>query len=253
MAATTSFWQRLSSVLRPGVLPTTPSDGDGQPVIVAGADDAELDRPVPGDAGGEVQTISWWRRRLARQAQAREVSLHVIALAGALQTHFRSQDEHAADLAQALQRVGGTLEQLATTQRAQGECLQTIAQHTDAAGRQAAALSDTLRRVPESLLAQAEALRTVARNLEISQETDTQLMHSLQRFGQAVSTLGAAGTAQVETLQHLHAAQGEQHVAFAALVRQQSRRFLLVLLVGGVLAVAGLAGLAVTLALHLQP
>jgi len=250
MAATVSFWQRVSSILRPGVMPMAHTDGNGRTVIVAGADDAVLSRAVSADVTGGVQAAPWWRRRQMRQAQTRAASLRVIALADALQQHFQQQDQRAAELGQALQRVGGTLEQLAATQHAQGQCLQTIAAHSEAAGKQAAALTDTLRRVPDSLLAQAEALRTVARHLDISQESDTQLMHSLQHFGQAVGTLSSAGTAQVETLQHLHAAQREQHEAFSALVREQSRRFMLMLFVAGLLALAGLAGLGITLALH---
>jgi hypothetical protein len=102
--------------------------------------------------------------------------------------------------------------------------------------------------MPESLLSQAEAIRTVARSLELAQEADTQLMHSLQQFGRAVDTLGSSGTAQVDILQRLNAAQREQHQAFTALVREQGRRFLAVFVVAAVLAVAALAALVATLA-----
>ncbi len=249
----TSFWQRVSSVLRPGGRWSATSDGNGKNGIIQGRNDTTLS-PVPTvEPAAGFREIPWWRRRAVRQAQTREASLRVIALADGLQQHFQQQDQRSAELSQSLQRVGTVLEQLAETQRVQGECLRSIATQTDAAGRHAAVISETLRRLPEALSTQAEAIRAVGKHLEISQESDTQLMHSMQRFGQAVGTLSAAGTTQVEALQHLQAAQREQHDAFSALVREQSRRFMAVLLIGAVLAVAGLAALGVTLTVRLLP
>ncbi|MCK4341082.1 MAG: hypothetical protein KAY37_05085 [Phycisphaerae bacterium] len=196
--------------------------------------------------------MPWWKRRRARQAQTREVSLRLIELAGAMREHFRRQDQRAVELAGSLERVGGILEQLAEAQRSQGECLRTIAEHTDAASKHAVQLSETLGRVPDSLMTQAEAIRTVARQMELAQESHMQLMHSLQQFGQAVDTLGSSGTAQVEVLQQLNTAQREQHESMTVLVREQSRRFLLIMLFAGILALAGIAALSVTVVLQLR-
>ena len=88
------------------------------------------------------------------------------------------------------------------------------------------------------------------RQLQVGQESDTQLTQSLQQFGRAVDTLGSAGTSQVEMLQRLNAAQREQHEALVTLVREQSRRFMLILVVGAILAVAALAALALPFALQ---
>jgi tetratricopeptide (TPR) repeat protein len=244
MSARVSFWQRLGSLFRSEA---ASSGGDGattflEPRPEHAGDGAGLVRP-PADA----PPASWWRRS-AKGVQAREVSLRVVELAHSLLQHFEQQDRRAAELAGSLNRVGGTLEQLAETQRAQGDYLRAIAEQSEAAGKNAAALTATLGRMPESLLSQAEAIRTVARSLELSQEADTQLMHSLQQFGRAVDTLGSSGTAQVDILQRLNAAQREQHQAFTALVREQGRRYLAVFVVAAVLAVAALAVLVATLA-----
>lgn len=189
--------------------------------------------------------VRWWRR--PPRAPAREASLKLTELADAMEEHFRRQDQRAAELAGWLERMGGTLERLAAAQQAQGEFLRSIAGHAEAASKHSAALATTLGRVPESLLAQAEAIRTVARQLEIGHEADNQLMHSLQQFGRAVDTLGSSGTAQVEVLQRLSNAQGQQHEAFAGLVREQGRRFLALAVIAAVLALAALAALAVTI------
>jgi hypothetical protein len=244
MAGPGSLWQRVNSLFR-----SAPSTGDDglTPRDAPVAEDATLAaRP----AGRESQrpVFGWWRRPTS--PQVREVSLRVVELAHSLHQHFEQQDRRSAELANSLNRVGGTLEQLAESQRAHGEFLRSIAEHTEAAGKNAAALTDTLGRVPESLLVQAEAIRTVARSLEVSQEADTQLMHSLQQFGKAVDTLGSSGAAQVDILQRLTAAQQAQHEAFAALAREQSRRFLVVVVVTAVLALAALSALVAMLVLR---
>jgi hypothetical protein len=239
MAVQASFWRRMSSLFHPG---------DGNTAVARSEPRLESGdtNPAPLSTGSHPPGLLWWRGP-QRGAQVREVSLRLVELAHAMQEHFHQQDQRAAELAGALQRVGGILEQLADSQRSHGDYLRAIAEQTETAGKTASALTATLGRMPESLLAQAEAIRTVARSLEISQEADTQLMHSLQQFGRAVDTLGSSAGAQVDILQRLNAAQQEQHQAFTALVREQSRRFLAVFAVVVVVAVAALAGLVAML------
>ena len=239
MAEHTSFWQRMGSLFHTG---SGAGDGDG---AGAGAGTATIEPRTT--AGG----APWWRS--TRQGQRQEVALQMVQLAEALQQHFRQQDARAAELTGSLTRVGGALEQLAETQRTQGECLRAIAEHTEAAGKSTAALTSALGRMPDSLASQAEAIRTVARQLEIAHESDNQLMHSLQQFGRAVDTLGSSGTAQVEVLQRLNAAQCEEHEALSALVREQSRRFLATLAITAFLALVVLGALVAAFVLRMMP
>jgi len=238
MAVAGSFWQRVARLV--GGKNMSPPD-DAQSAAPS-RELAVADAPPAG--------VPWWRRRQVRQMHVREVSRRIVQLADGLEAYFRQQDERATELTAALQQVGGILQQLAEAQRQQGDSLRTIAQHAEAGARHAAALTETLGRLPDSLVTQAEAVRAVARQLEVAQESDTQLMHSLQQFGRAVDTLGSAGTSQVEVLQRLNAAQQEQHAALMTLVREQSRRFLLILFVGTILAVAGLGALGAALFLQ---
>jgi hypothetical protein len=240
MAEQVSFWQRMRSILNPGA---ELRDGPGTNRPAGGALEKRGIHP-----GG----TSWWRRP-ARNAQRQELALRMVELAEALQQHFKAQDTRSAELTGSLARVGGVLEQLAEAQRSQGECLRAIADHTEAAGKSTAALTSALGRMPESLAAQAEAIRTVARQMEIAHESDNQLMHSLQQFGRAVDTLGSSGTAQVEVLQRLNAAEREQHEALSTLVREQSRRFVVILAITAVLALAVLGALVAAFALRVVP
>jgi len=215
---------------------------------------SETDMPVVEKQANAIDVVgegrgggSWWSRR---PAQSRELSMRVVELADSMQDHFRKQDERAAAMVQSLDRVGGVIEDLAETQKRQGEYLQAIADRTEVVGKHTAGLTEAVGRVPESLLSQAEAIRTVARQLEVSQESDTQLMHSLQQFGRAVDTLGSSGTAQVEILQKLNATQHEQQEAFSSLVQDQTRRFTVIIVVSAILGLAAMIALAVTLAMH---
>jgi hypothetical protein len=235
---------RLSPGLGHGTQAVAPS------AAIEGSRDDRSARPARLATVTEPARASWWQRRQVRQLQVREASRRVVQLADALERYFQRQDERSAELTNSLVHVGGVLDRLADTQSAQGERLRDIAQHTETAVKQAGMLADTLGRLPDSLVTQAEALRAVARQIEVGQESDTQLMHSLQQFGRAVDTLGTAGTSQVEVLQRLNAAQREQQQALMTLVHEQSRRFMLMLIVGTVLAIAALAALGVTLALQ---
>lgn len=224
-----SFWQRLSSVFRND----EPLRSGGTTVTL---------RPNGGDAA--TSRGLWWPR--SRSAtQLTEVSQRIVALADALQAHFERQDVHAAQLTRSLDRVGSVLEQLAETQRAQGDCLRAIAVQTEATSRGTAGLAENLQRIPESLKAQADAVRAVAQQIELAQESSNQLMHSVHSFGRAVDTLGSAGQVQVEALHRLHAAQREQHTALTELVQVQGRRFMLILAIGAVLTLGALAALAI--------
>ncbi len=249
MATQSSFWQRVGNLFRPD----DPNATDVPPMPPLSTSTATVEPAAPRALTVvDAAATPWWRRRQVRQAQSQEMALRVYELAGAMQQHFRQQDQRAVELAGSLDRVGGILEQLASSQKAQGDYLRTIAERTDVASKHAAALTETLSRMPDSLMTQAEAIRTVARQLEVSQESDTQLMHSLQQFGRAVDTLGESGTAQVQVLHKLNTAQREQHEALTTLVREQSRRFVVVLAIASVVAVAGLAALGVTLLLVLR-
>ncbi len=207
----------------------------------AGAAPAGL-RPL-----AETVRVPWWRRRQLRHAQQRDLARRVVDLAAAMREHFERQDRRAAELTQTLERIGGVLEQLAASQDGHGQRIGEVVGQTERLGQHVASISDTLGRVPEAMVQQAEALRGLSKRLEITQETDLQLMHSLQAFGRAVDTLGSSGTAQVEALRRLAEGQRGQHDAIAALVRAQNRRLLVVVAAACVVALAGVAALVVAL------
>jgi DNA repair exonuclease SbcCD ATPase subunit len=233
-----TLWRRMGTFFRPSNAAEAPEDESSDAMLAH----------TPGGLSS-AKSLPWWERRRLRKAQAHEASVRMARLAEAIQQHFQRQDERATTLHESLGRVGQVLEQMAGAQEKQNESLSAIAQHVESSCRHTSTLSDSLGRVPESLLTQAEAIRAVARQIEISQEADTQLMHSLQQFGQAVDTLNSSGTAQVGVLQQLNAAQQQQHDALTQMVREQGRRFATLTIVVGVLSVAVLGALVAMIAL----
>ncbi len=242
MTKPAGFWNRVRKMFTPER--TADSDGSVGVIESAVVDAADVPEAPPLDESAARETS--WLRRSGTQ-QMRDVSQRMIALADAMQTHFEQQDERAADLVRSLGRVSDTLENLAESQKSHTDILKAIAAQTEATGKHTAALSDTVGRIPDSLLTQAEAIRTVGEQVRQSQEMDGQLMQSLGTFSRAIDALGSAGSAQVQTLQKLSTAQHDQHEAFTALVREQTKRFVIVLVIAGVVGVAALIGLIVAL------
>jgi hypothetical protein len=203
------------------------------------------------DGSAESGALSRWRRREPSVAQMREGYHRVVELMDALEEHFRKQDERSARLSDSMERVAGTLGQLEQVQRVEQGHVQTIADQVANVGEHAASISASLAQMPKSMQVQAEAVRTMLQRLEISQESDTQLMHSLQQLGRAVDTLGTSATVQVQTLERLNSAEREQHAALTTFVQEQSRRFLLVIIVATVLVVGALGALTVAILMQL--
>lgn len=250
MANADSIWQRMGNLFRAEDSGPRP-DSDSTTATMEPTH-GPVTKAVPTlPASSDWSNVPWWRRRSVRQAQSREMALRMFELAGAMQQHFRRQDERARELSGALQHLGGVVEQMASFQQSQTESLKTVADQSTTANKHAAKLADQLSRVPDSLVTQADAIRAVARHLEISQEADTQLMHSLQQFGRAVDTLGSSGSAQVEVLQTLNNSQREQHDALTALVREQGRRFIWVMVLAALAVALGIGALAVAFGLSL--
>lgn len=215
MPAASTLWNRLGSFFRP-------TNGNG---MHAGDGVGGLLRP-----------------------RSRNAVERVGEMMSSLERHFDAQDRRAEQLALAVERVGALLEGLARTQQSQEGSLRAIVQQMEASGR---ATSEALSRLPQALSSQGESLRSIARQLEGLQESDSQLVISLQKFGSAADAMNASGAAQVAALQRLHETGAQRHAETAALLRDQQRRTWLVVcgVVFSALAVA-LGGAAVMLALR---
>jgi chemotaxis regulatin CheY-phosphate phosphatase CheZ len=253
MSSSPSLWKRVGSIFGAGE-----GDAAGEETTFSGRVLQPPDAPslVRSESNGLPSTPAppaprrgWFgrSRRAANGAEMRAAYERVVDLVGSIERHFEKQDERAGRLTDSVDRVSPILERFAETQHAQGEFIRAIATHADSTGRHTAEISETLREVPVSLKAQAGAIQSIARHMEIAHEVDTQLVHSLERFGQAVEALRESGTAQVETLERLHAGDQRRQDQLKTLVREQGRRLMLATVVGALLGLAALAAMVITL------
>ncbi|MCB9867581.1 MAG: hypothetical protein H6816_13230 [Phycisphaerales bacterium] len=172
----------------------------------------------------------------------------VIDLIDAIKRHQQGQAERATEVTEALTRMSATLERIDGGGQQQSEHLAAIAEEIRIAGRHAAKWEEALCEFPRMAEAQREALGAVSRQMEDAGRRDKELTGSLASFREAVQTLGDTTTASTVALKDLQRASLEQQAQTAALIRAQSRRFTILLVVTLVLAAAGiiaaLAGLA---------
>jgi methyl-accepting chemotaxis protein len=200
-----------------------------------------------GDPPQEAGFLSAMRRRRPSSALIAERYERVGQLLGSLRDHFEQQDRRSKELSDAVARMADVLEQLPETQRAQGETMQAIAAHLQTGNRQSSELRETLVRVPSAIQAQADAIQAVSRQLGVSSNADSQLVGSLQRLSRVVNGLGISNREQIETLQRMHADSIEQRDGLASVIREQSRRYLMIVAGAGVVTLTAIISLLVML------
>jgi DNA repair exonuclease SbcCD ATPase subunit len=245
MSQATSFWRRIGSLFGVSTVGDEP-DGNalgGNESRVVQAVEGSDSAAYMGSSGG---LLARFRRNDPRAAQLAGYQ-RIAELMDSLQEHYRQQDERAARMEQQTERISSILQQLADSGRQQQEHVRTMTDNVSQATRHSAAMSESLSLLPPLLQAEADAVRSMVRQMDVAQESDTQLMQSLQKLGQAVESLNGASNAQVQTLERLSAAEREQRQALTLLVREQTRRFLVIMLVAAILGVGALAALSAML------
>lgn len=241
MSHHTSIFQRISDLFR--------GDHNGGPRANGSGDSGVFSAPPASDDSAPRSGSSLLRWGRSGVPSSRDRAARVEQVLDALEQHFRQQDRRSEELSSSVHRVASILEQLGDAQRTQGEFVRAIASHVDVTNQQAAKISSTLAQMPTAFQNQADAMRSVARQLEKSQATDAALADSLGRFGGAVDGLNDSSRAQVDALRRLQTDDREHMQAITNVLREQSRRLVVLITVAAVLGVGALAAVATTLAL----
>lgn len=186
-----------------------------------------------------------WVRRQQMVLQLDQRYQRVVELMDVMRTHFEAQDRRAAELTAGINRVGGTLEQLAESQRSQCEGIRSLASRVDLAAKYSGDLAAMLVEMPASLQAQAEALHSVARQMESARSADAQLTDSLRQFGRAADALNNSSRAQVDSLQRLHSSSKFQEENLRGFVHGQTRLLIIITVIVAVLGLGAISALAV--------
>jgi len=243
MSSHTSFWTRVGSAVRAGNQRVLGAPTETL-VTVEPFDSARGDGATS-DNGTSLMSLLPWKRRQKELARIDERYQRVVELMDAIRVHFEQQDRQAAELNAGVNRLGDTLETLATNQGCQSESLASIATQVNDSAHSTASLASTMVEMPASLQAQAEAVHAVARQMEATREADARLSETLRQFSQAADTLGDAGTVQVETLRQVHDANHRHRTSLERFVRRQSRLLVTITVIVAVLGLGAVAALAV--------
>jgi len=243
MGPSVSLWQRLKRAFHDGFRRQGASGVQADRSQTQGPSTAGELGTDPSKAG----LLAWRRRTTPDATAARDGSVRLLELIDGLEHHFEEQDRRAAELSRHVEQITGLLERLAESGARQQEGLNAVADSVGQVRQHTALMSESLGQLPPLFQSEAEALRQMVRQMDVAQESATQLMHSLQRLSQAVDALQAAGLAQVQTLERLSSAEREQQQALFLLVREQSRRFLIIIVTAAVLGLGALAALTATL------
>ncbi len=219
MSTDSSFWQRIGGVFRPA--------------------NGKHDEGNGANGGHDAPTATITRRQPTVH-ELRDGYDRVVNLMDAMRSHFDKQDARANQLVTSVDRIAGTLEQLANAQDKQNESISAIASQVESAQRFNASVSSALLELPTSLQAQADTVRAMGRQFEASQQ-------SLRGLNEAVESLRLANVAQVESLRKLSAGSTEQQQSLHTMLKSQDRRFTVGAIVAGVIGVGLIGGVIVAL------
>ncbi|MCA9242424.1 MAG: hypothetical protein KDA32_00605 [Phycisphaerales bacterium] len=225
MSTESSFWQRIGGVFRPA----NGKQGNGH----------NIENGKSANGGHEVAQANITRRPPSVN-ELREGYDRVVTLMDTMRDHFDKQDQRANKLVTSVERIAGTLEQLAKAQDKQNESISAIASQVDSAQRFNSSVSSALMELPTSLQAQADTVRAMGRQFEASQQ-------SLRGLNDAVESLRLANVAQVESLRKLTADSGDQQESLRTMLKAQDRRFTVGAIVAGVIGVGLIGGVIVAL------
>lgn len=194
---------------------------------------------------GDSQDVSTLAPAKERTYTSRDGLQRLGTLLDSMQTHFDNQDRRAEELTESVDRVASMLEQMNDSQRQQTEYIRELAARSENAN--AAGLNEALNRMPASLDSQSEAVRALAHQIEISQESDHRVAHSLHQLGSAVDRMRNTSDSQMDVLQRLQTREDEQRDNLKDLLKEQNRRFVIIISVTAVLVLGALGALATAL------
>jgi chromosome segregation ATPase len=247
MHVETSFWKRVGNMFRSSDDEPTNGNGHGNGHTATEPEPAQADDEARGSTG------SWSLTR--REPSAREIRdnyRRVGELMNTLQEHFERQDQRSEQVADSVKNVAQSLSQLSEYQKTQNDYIRSIAARVEGVDEHASRLSETISKLPEALSAQAQSVQALGRQVELFQEADQRVANSLVGLSQSVDSLRTSAVAQVETLRQLGEGENEKRQALTTLIKEQSRRFIVVLVITAVLGIAALTGMGATLAMVLN-
>jgi len=238
-----SFWTRVGHWIRPPAGGPAYPPGDG-PADSADADLAESVYAEP--AGRPAPTLVRRRGREDALARLEDGFEKVVNLCDSLNVHFTLQEERSAQIADSLGRVAADMSSLARAVGGQSETLQAIVGHLESGNDRAVRLEELCSHFAKLTEAQRQSLAVVSQQVESSRRTDEEIAQSLHTFQESICALGQSCTESTDTLRQMRSEAASRDDRLAATMDRASRRFLLLFGITLAVAVAGVAGILVS-------
>lgn len=246
---TESFWTRLTASLRRRSATTT--DRQPQPPL---PEEDPLIQPSDVEAISEqaarTSPLATWRRRDQAIIQLQEGYEKVTRVVEEIQTHLAQQGERTERICGALEQIAQVMAESPQIARRQAQTLDTISAQLEAANARSQRLVDLVGEIPQAARAQSETLTGIGRQLEMSNEQAVIQSQVIDRLGGSLQTLGESSQTQGQILREMSHKAAEQSEQLARLIEHQGRRFMLLLAVTIVMALAAVAAVVVGLAVR---
>lgn len=166
-------------------------------------------------------------------------------LVSAVHKHLKSQDEQSAQIAGAVSQLAETVSRLPDAVSGQSEHLSAITEQLESVNARAARWDDTISQIPSLADAQRQTLQAICERIDTSQETQAQVIKSMDGFRDAVGSLSETSTASNRSIKEMQDSAQVRDERLMSLIAEQNRRFNRLFVVTIVLVVMAAASAAI--------
>lgn len=187
MAASTTFWKRMTTALR-DVASGRWFEWRADLPDVSASDG--MDRPQPVESANASHAATWrsWLPT-GRMAQLHAQQRQIAAEVGALRERIAELDRRTERLVASAEWIASTLDQVRAGQQTQADHVAALTRPVEAVNKQVGALAAATHELPAKLETCVQTMRTVAATVTESGQASRRMEEAVQRCLAAVETL----------------------------------------------------------------
>lgn len=182
----------------------------------------------------------FWSRRNSVQTQERLA--HLTDLMTTMQSHFEIRERQADQMNASISNLTQSLERISEAQHRTARSIDALTGHVETSAHRSESLVASMAELPAALQAQAEAVHSVGRGLDSAAQSEARVSAALEQLLPAVDSLSGAGAENARAIKAMIENEARQRETLRALVKQQNRRMIIVMIAVGLL-VCGCMGL----------
>ena len=197
-----------------------------------------VEEPIEEKNGGP---LSRWAKKDQAIKQLQEGYERVSGLIEDVHNHLVTQGERGDRVCESLEQIAKSVTDLPTVTRQQSQRLETIGTQIETTNLRTQQLAESVQEVPKIIRMQSDSLSGIARQLEMAQEQGVLANQTMDKLCGAIQTLNDSNNAQVKALWTMNTTAGEQNDLLTHLVRRQSRLFVVLIVICGLMAAGSIA------------